>query len=178
MSSPSPSDVYDCAIYVPRISRSLLNDLAGHLSQCCGNKVEGEVHDGAARVIEVASARFHGKVAHSAPSASELASALATVKRAAALMAEFLAVGRQIGEYDEIERSLHVLMDRISQYECSFDLVAEQLREAKVEAEEYQRRCVTAEHKLDLLTGAVLKMFGGALPSRFSAVEHDGTNAT
>lgn len=178
MSSSSHSDVYDCAIYVPRINKSLLDDLANHLSKCCGNEVGSALHEGAPRLIDVTPARRVDERAPGAPPSDDLAAALATVGRAAALMAEFQSLGRPVGDYEEIERRHNLLEDRLAQYECGFDLVAEQLREARDEAEEYQRRCATAEQKLDVLMGAVLKMFSGALPNSISALEHNSPVAT
>ena len=178
MSSSSHSDVYDCAIYVPRINRSLLDELASHLSKCCGKEAGSAVHEAAPRLIDVTPVRGVDEVVPGAPATGDLAAALETVERAAVLMAEFQSLGRLVEDYEEIERRHHLLEDRLAQYECGFGLVAEQLREARDEAEEYQRRCATAEEKLDVLMGAVLKMFRGALPGSVSALEHKSPVAT
>ena len=173
MSSASlPHGDRDYAIYLPRISRSLLDDLAAHLSQCCQEHVARTVVD---PVSDYLTAK--NEVACARPSSAELDSALRTVERAALLMGEFQALARPLDEYEEIERGLLLLKSRLSAYERGFDILAEQLRFAKDEAEGHKRRSVAAEHKLEVLMSAVSRIFD-MLPAKLTAVGASGKAAS
>lgn len=148
MSSPLDPIDQSLAIYMPGVSRSLLEELAGHLRGCySGSPATGM------DLSEVPDVLAAGAGVRAAPSPAELADALATIKRTAAFVSP-------LGEHEQLKRNLLSLKQQVSEYERSFDSVSEKLQYVKDEAAEYKRRFLAAEEKLDVLMGALSQVVG------------------
>lgn len=156
-SSRPPYGDHDHGIHVPSISRALLDELATHLRDCCQEPIDVPDLNAQALTIGVQPRPGDGR---GVPTPVELDNALTTIARAAALMAEFQSLMKPAKEYEEVKRGLHVLSDRLSQYEHGFEILNGQLRDMQDIAEVYRRRCMTAEHKLAVLKDAVSGLLG------------------
>ncbi len=146
-SSLDPID-QSLAIYMPGVSRSLLEELAGHLRGCYSSTLATSME--LTEVPEVIAARAGVRAA---PSPAELADALAMIKRTAAFMSP-------PGEHEQLKRNLLSLKQQVGEYERNFDSVSEKLQHVKDEAAEYKRRFMAAEEKLDVLMGALSQVVG------------------
>ena len=148
MSPPLDPIDQSLAIYMPGVSRSLLEELAGHLRGCFHGTSATSMD-----LTEVPDVLAASAGVRAAPSPAELADALATIKRAAALVSPLV-------EHEQLKRSFISLEQQVSQYERSFDSVTEKLQHVKAEAAEYKRRFLAAEEKLDVLMGALSRAVG------------------
>ena len=155
------------ALYGPRISRSLVDQLESHL-----------------RTLSIPAAdtdrvRAGGRIEGPAPSAvsqapiqlriDQLENALICVKNAAKAMAE---LEKQVVSMDEragMQAALATLERRLRGFEREFATVTEQLRDAQRETEEHRQRSLVAQSKLDSLMAAVAKMIAPLGPAEVVA---------
>lgn len=148
MSPPLDPTDQSLAIYMPGVSRSLLEELAGHLRGCFNGPSATSMV-----ATEVADVLTASAGVHAAPSPAELADALATIKRAAAFVSP-------LGEHEQLKRDFVLLEQQVNEYERSFNSVTAKLQYVKDEAAEYKRRFLAAEEKLDMLMSALSQVVG------------------
>lgn len=142
--SPSLDPVdQSLAIYMPGVSRSLLEELAGHLRGCFSPPIATSIV-----LTEEADATIVGEGTRPAPSPAQLADALATIKRTAAFVSPS-------GEHEQLKRNCVLLEQQVTAYERSFASVTEKLQYVKDESAEYKRRFLAAEEKLEVLMSAL-----------------------
>ena len=144
------------ALYGPRISRSLVDQLESHLRTLGVPALETD------RPRKVA--LIEGPALSAGPHVpvqlriDQLENALICVKNAAKAMAEFDEKAVSANERAGMQETLAVLERRLHDFEREFSTMSEQLRDARRETEEHRQRSLVAESKLDSLMAAVAKM--------------------
>ena len=146
MSPPLDPVDQSLAIYMPGVSRSLLEELAGHLRGCFSGTTSTSIV-----LTEDPDVTVVGADPRAGPSTAELADALATIKRTAAFVSP-------LGEHERLKRDCLSLERQVSEYERSFASVTEKLQYVKDESAEYKRRFLAAEEKLEVLMSALTQV--------------------
>lgn len=146
----SPGD-WDGAVYVPPISRTLLEQLDQHLRGFC-------------EATAFAGPDKNGKPAPGAPvlpTADELAGSLLLIVKAAAVMnkVDLLFRAGSGSSNDWIGE----LTQKVSVYQSCLDAAASQLRSAYADVEEYKQRSFVAERKLELLMSVISQSLSESL---------------
>ena len=151
------------ALYGPRISRSLVDQLESHLRTLGAPAADpvrdrkGDRTDGSASPA-VAHAPIQLRI-------DQLENALNCVKKAAKAMAERDEQVVSSNERTGMQQTLAALEQRVHAFEREFVTVSEQLRDARRETEEHRQRSLVAESKLDSLMAAVAKMIAPLNPA-------------
>ncbi len=144
------------ALYGPRISRSLVDQLESHLRTLGAPAAETVEVRKESRIESPPSTA----VAH-APAQlriDQLESALVCVKKAAKAMAKLDEQAVSPDERAATREALATLEQRVHAFEREFATMSERLRDARRETEEHKQRSIVAESKLDSLMAAVARM--------------------
>lgn len=149
------------ALYGPRISRSLVDQLESQLRTLGVSAIAVPAPAPVVKHCEALAAAPISAVASKGSShlgIDQLESALNCVKKAARTMAllDEQAVGPD--ERASMNEALSGLERRLHAFEGEFAAMAERLRDARRETEEHRQRTLAAETKLDSLMAAVAKM--------------------
>ena len=152
------------ALYGPRISRSLVDQLEAHLrtlstpvAESVEVRKEGRTDGPPSSAVAHAPAQLR---------IDQLESALVCVKKAAKAMAELDQRAVSADERAATREALATLEQRLFAFEREFATMSERLRDARRETEEHKQRSIVAESKLDSLMAAVARMIAPLGPTQ------------
>lgn len=151
------ADGANSAIYLPQISRTLVDQLDFHLrtfNLTAADKADQPVKQSVAKRPAAAPSEDCASLLRS----DQLENNLLCIEQAARMMASLVEQAGSVDEREKLGISLAQVENKLGVFERAFETMSDELREARRDAEEQRCRALVAESRLENLVSAVTKM--------------------